>query len=253
MKYLEQRVEELELEVKLLKAKNKLEETTGFVNKHPIRVKNNDTSCCLNNYPSSENPNIHDYMYNHSNMTLLSEPELETSFASPYDYFERIKCPLNSIVTSLSSILDDTLPNTDYVDSSDLPQCYPPYPDVIGSYDNFDWNTMKDWASFNQTDEIPPYPGHKEISEISLERLNKIEKTIEKDFGKIISKFKILTHEWEMDGYGYIVSDLEYNKHAIVTNHGKPMVVNKSYLNDIIAGYKERIQETQRALFLINE
>jgi hypothetical protein len=198
MKYLEQRVEELELEVKLLKAKNKL----------------NDTSDYLNNYPPYNNPNKEDYMYNHSNITLLSGVNL---------------------------------------DSSDLPQCYPPYPDVIGSYDNFDWSTSKDWASFNQTDEIPPYPGHEEISEISPEKLDKTEKTIEKDFGKIISKFKILHHEFEMDGYGYIVSDLEYNKNVIVTNHGNPMVVNKSYLNDIIAGYKERIQDTQRALFLINE
>ena len=198
MKYLEQRVEELELEVKLLKAKNKL----------------NDTSRYFNNYPPYKDPNKEDYMYNHLDMSLLSGVN---------------------------------------VDSSDLPQCYPPYPDVIGSYDNFDWNTMKDWVSFNQTDEIPPYPGHEEISDFSSEKLDKTEKTIEKDFGKIISKFKILTHEWEMDGYGYIVRDLEYNKNAIVTNHGKPMVVNKSYLNDIIAGYKEIIQETQRALFLINE
>jgi hypothetical protein len=198
MKYLEQRVEELELEVKLLKAKNKLNDTSGY----------------LNNYPPYNDPNKEDYMYNHLDMSLLSGVN---------------------------------------IDSSDLPQCYPPYPDVIGSYDNFDWSTSKDWASFNQTDEIPPYPGHEEISEISLEKLNKIEKTIEKDFGKIISKFKMLTHEWEMDGYGYIVSDLEYNKNAIVTNHGKPMVVNKSYLNDIISGYRERIQDTQRALFLLNE
>jgi hypothetical protein len=29
------------------------------------------------------------------------------------------------------------------------------------------------------------------------------------------------------------------------------MVVNKSYLNDVISTYKETIQETERALFLI--
>jgi hypothetical protein len=197
MKYLEQRVEELELEVKLLKAKNKLEETK-------------------------------------------------------------------------------------------LPEYYPPYPNVISS-----WND-NDLVSFNQTDNIPPYPGHYNTNLLSkdknfndvinenitddcgikmnyeepstswgfesefdkqdknfLEYLNSTEKRIEKDFGKIISKFKILTHEWEMDGYGYIVRDLECNKNIVVTNHGKPMVVNKSYLNDIISGYKERIQETERAMFLV--
>jgi hypothetical protein len=280
MKYLEQRIQELELEVKLLKAKNKL----------------NDTSSYLNNYPPYNNPNSPDYMYNHSDTTLLSaESDLETTFASPWDTSEKFACSIDTIKVGLSSTVDDTSSNSNYIDSSDLPQCYPPYPEIIGSYDNFDWNTMKDWASFNQTDEIPPYPGHyntnflkedKNFNDVINENviddygfkmnddvitswgfksdfdkqdrdflayLNSTEKKIEKDFGKIISKFKILTHEWEMDGYGYIVSDLEYNKNAIVTNHGKPMVVNKSYLNDIISEYKERIQDTQRALFLINE
>jgi len=62
MKYLEQRVEELELEIKILKAKNKL----------------NDTSSYLNNYPPYNNHNEEDYMYNHSNMSSLSEYELES-------------------------------------------------------------------------------------------------------------------------------------------------------------------------------
>ena len=53
-----------------------------------------------------------------------------------------------------------------------------------------------------------------------------------------------------MDGYGYVIND-KNDKRIIVTNHGKPMVVDRNYLNDIISGYKERIQETQRALFLI--
>ena len=216
MKYLEQRVEELEKEVAILKDSNKPKNTSSWKD---------------------------DYMYNHSNMTLLSESGLESSTGHFWDSSELKKNPLDTVTLNLSSI--DLSP--------DLTEYISPYPDIIGSYDNFDWNTMEDYVSFNQTDEIPPYPSHEEISEISSEKLNKTEKTIEKDFGKIISKFKILTHEWEMDGYGYIVRDLEYNKNVIVTNHGKPIVVDKSYLNDIIAGYKERIQETQRALFLINE
>jgi hypothetical protein len=233
MKYLEQRVEELELEVKLLKAKNKLKETKKL-----------------------------DYLFSHSDQEFIDQEfitkfGLETSNGHFWDSSELQNNPLDTITVNLSSIADDNIQNLNYVDSidlpPDLPEYMPPYPDIIGSYDNFDWTTMKDWASFNQTDEIPPYPGHEEISETSLEKLDKTEKTIEKDFGKIISKFKILHHEFEMDGYGYIVSDLEYNKNVIVTNHGNPIVVNKSYLNDIIAGYKERIQDTQRALFLINE
>jgi hypothetical protein len=219
MKYLEQRVEELELEVKLLKAKNKLEETKKL-----------------------------DYLFSHSDQEFITKFGLETTFASPWDYSENIECPLNPIMVSLSSTLTDNfLPNSNYVDSSDLPEYYPPYPNIISSWDDFDKNTMKDWVEFNQTDKIPPYPRH---DEISLEHLNSTEKKIEKEFGKIVSKFKILTHEWEMDGYGYIVN-VKDDKKIIVTNHGKPMVVDRNYLNDIISGYKERIQETQRALFLI--
>ena len=224
MKYLEQRVEELELEVKLLKAKNKLEETKKL-----------------------------DYLFSHSDQEFIDQEfltkfGLETTFASPWDYSENIECPLNPIMVSLSSTLTDNfLPNSNYVDSSDLPEYYPTYPNIISSWDDFDKNTMKDWVEFNQTDKIPPYPRH---DEISLEHLNSTEKKIEKKFGKIVSKFKILTHEWEMDGYGYIVN-VKDDKKIIVTNHGKPMVVDRNYLNHIISGYKERIQETQRALFLI--
>jgi hypothetical protein len=73
-KYLEQRVEELELEVKELKAKIKLNDTK-------------DTSKYLNNY-SKYNPlksvynSCDDYMYNPS-VNLMSEPDLETAFP-PY-------------------------------------------------------------------------------------------------------------------------------------------------------------------------
>jgi hypothetical protein len=77
-----------------------------------------------------------------------------------------------------------------------------------------------------------------------------IEKTIEKEIGKIVSKFRILTHEWEMDGYGYIIND-GTNVKPVVTNHNKPMVVNSDYLHSKIKEYKETIQETERALFLL--
>ena len=207
MKYLDERVEDLELEVKLLKAKNKLEET-----------KKND------------------YMYNHSNMTLLSEPNLETAFASPWDSSELYKNPLDTITVNLSSIVDDTISNSNYVDSYDLPEYCPPYPNIIGSWDDKPWGIDS---------------GYDKLDKDFLEFLNSTEKKIEKDFGKIISKFKILHHEWEMDGYGYIVKDLEYNKNIIVTNHGKPMIVNKDYLNEMISSYKETIQETERAMFLV--
>ena len=92
MKYLEQRVAELEKEVALLKAKNKLEETKG-----------------------------HDYMYSHTSLNLLSEPDLETAFASPWDYSDMEKNPLDTITETLSSI-----ENYDF-------RGYP-YPNIISSW-----------------------------------------------------------------------------------------------------------------------
>jgi hypothetical protein len=252
MKYIEQRIEELEKQINFLKSNNKLNDigSTGLITKSD------------------------DYMYNHST-NLIHEPDLNTAFDCPYDKSEFIKSPLDTITISLSSITDDTLPNPNYIDSSDLSQKYLSYPDIIGSWDgfvndskdwinthpisswnDFDWNTMKDWASFNEKDEIPPYTNCQfesdfdKKNEMFLKCLNSIENKIQKEFGKIVSKFKILNHEWEMDGYGYIVSN-DDDKKIVITDHGNPKIVDKNYLNDIISGYKERIQETQRALFLI--
>jgi len=193
MKYLEQRVEELELEVKLLKAKNKLEETKSK-----------------------------DYMYNHSKLD-------------------------------------------------------PDYPSIIGSWDDFDKGTMQEWASFNQKSNIPSYPGDVMSENVTddygykmnyeepittwgfVSKYDKMDKDflknslelkIEEKFGKIVSKFRILNHEWEMDGYGYIVNS-GIDCQPVVTNHGKPMIVDKGYLETKISDYKEAIQETQRAVFLV--
>lgn len=220
MKYLEQRVEELELEVKLLKAKNKLKETKKL-----------------------------DYLFSHSDQEFIDHEfitkfGLETSNGHFWDSSELQNNPLDTITVNLSSIADDNIQNLNYVDSidlpPDLPEYMPPYPDIIGSWDD----KPSDWGVNSEFDKQ---------DKNFLEYLNSIEKKIEKDFGKIISKFRILHHEWEMDGYGYIVNDnfIENCKKIIVTNHGKPIVVDKDHLNNIISSYKEVIQETQRALFLI--
>lgn len=89
MKYLEQRIEDLEKEVQELKVK--------LFQKEFKETK-------------------HDYMYNHSNMTLLSETKAETAFP-----------PYPNILGSLD-------PNSNYVDSIDLPTYYHPAnpEDVIG-------------------------------------------------------------------------------------------------------------------------
>ena len=228
MKYLEQRVEDLEKELALLKIE--LQKTTEV-------DQNSDTSSYLNNYPPYNNPNKQDYMYNHSDMALLSESNLQpSSSCNCWDPSDLTKNPVDTIASTLSLTLSD----------SEIFEEYPKYPSIVGSWDDgFNKNneeaTTTSWEFESKFD--------KQDTDF-LTYLNSTEKKIEKEFGKIVSKFKILTHEWEMDGYGYIVSD-EDNKKVIVTNHGKPIVVDTSYLNDIISGYKERIQETQRALFLI--
>ena len=79
-KFLEERVDLLEKQVNLLKAKFKLEET-----------KNKSTSSYLNNYPKYEPlktayppDSDTDYMYN-SHVNLMPEPDLETDFP-PYPH-----------------------------------------------------------------------------------------------------------------------------------------------------------------------
>jgi hypothetical protein len=226
MKYLDERVEDLEKEVKLLKAKNKLEET-----KKP------------------------DYLFSHSDQEFITKFGLETTFASSWDSSEISKNSLDTIAVNLSSIADHNFSSINYVDSSNLPDYYPPYPDVISSWDE----SFNDVITENITDEFgfkmnydkPNTALKSDKADKDIQNyLNFTEKKIEKLYGKIISKFKFLNHQWEMDGYGYVVNTGN-NKKIIVTNHGKPIAVDKSYIETKISEYKEVIQETQRALFLI--
>ena len=119
-KYLEQRVEELELEVKLLKAKFKLEET---------KVKS--TSTYLNNYTYYDPSKIYNYDWG---LNLMSEPDLETAFANPFDKNEMDKNPLNSL--SFNSDL-----KIDPFYASDVKVKLPSksdseYPNILGSWDD---------------------------------------------------------------------------------------------------------------------
>jgi hypothetical protein len=77
--------------------------------------------------------------------------------------------------------------------------------------------------------------------------LTSLEIRIIEQFGKIVKKFKILHHGWEMDGYGYIVTDGKINK-TIVTDHGNPIVVDTNYLNAKIKEYGDVITEINEAI-----
>jgi hypothetical protein len=77
-----------------------------------------------------------------------------------------------------------------------------------------------------------------------------VEKKIEKDFGEIISKFRILHHQWEMDGYGYIINSGTGHK-LVITDHGKPLIVGRDYLINKLKGYNDIVQNTEKVLSLI--
>jgi hypothetical protein len=79
------------------------------------------------------------------------------------------------------------------------------------------------------------------------EPLTTLELRIIEQFGKIVKKFRILHHGWDMDGYGYIVADGKINK-IVTTDHGKPFVVDSSYLNTKIREYGDVILEIDEAI-----
>lgn len=160
MKYLEQRVEELEKEIALLKAKNKLQETNLKIS-----------------YSDGNKFNFKEAMEN-----------IKTDFNITPDDYEFMEASVK-------------------------------YPEIVGSWDD-----------------VKPTSG--------------IESKIEKNLGKIVTKFKILHHEWEMDGYGYIIDD-QGEKQLVISDHGAVRIADKEHLNELIKNYKEVIQETEGALFLL--
>ena len=190
MKYIEQRIEELEKEVALLKVRNKLQETN-----------------------------------------------LQTSYIDGNKF--NFKEAMENIPTDFNISLDDY----DFMEASVK------YPEIFGSWDDKSFN---DFINENKADDHGSKMNHEEITakvgQVFLK--NSLELKIEKDFGTIISKFKILNHEWEMDGYGYVISS-GIDPQLVITDHGNPKIIDKEYLNTKISEYKETIQETQRALFLI--
>ena len=99
MKFLEQRIEDLEQQVQELKVKLFQKEWKES--------------------PKPWEKAASDYLYNPS-LTMLSEPELETAFASPWDVSEIKKNPLDTITVKQP-------------DDSDYE--YPGYPNILGSWD----------------------------------------------------------------------------------------------------------------------
>jgi len=124
-KYIEQRVEELELDLKLLKAKLKLKESA--------------TECT--NY---QKRNItKDYLYNPS-LNIISNPNPENSFHNSFDNSKFKENTGDKIIsTNLNNLNTDEIHSTfkyirDSYTGNDLTfQDYPDYPDIIGSFDEY--------------------------------------------------------------------------------------------------------------------
>lgn len=77
---------------------------------------------------------------------------------------------------------------------------------------------------------------------------NKNDIKIKNVYGKIIYKFPIYHHEWEMDGYGYIVENQRGSRQIIMTDHGKPYVSCLPELKIKILSYTDVIQKTEKAV-----
>ena len=73
---------------------------------------------------------------------------------------------------------------------------------------------------------------------------------IQNEYGTIICKLPILHHNWEHDGFGYVV-EKDGKRELILTNHGKPYVASVEELHLKISDYRSAIQETERAIFLL--
>ena len=122
-KFLEERVDRLEKEVNLLKAKFRLEDT-----------KSNLTSTYLNNYTHYDPSKIYNY---DGSLNLMSEPDLETAFATPFDKNEMDENPLNSLSFNSNLKIDPFYASDVKVKLPlKLDSDFPEYPDIVGSWDD---------------------------------------------------------------------------------------------------------------------
>ena len=78
-----------------------------------------------------------------------------------------------------------------------------------------------------------------------------LEQIIEDKFGNIIYKFPVLHHNWECDGYGYIV-EKEKKRNIILSNHGNLYISSIEELHNKLAEYTKVAFDTKKAITLID-
>jgi len=98
------------------------------------------------------------------------------------------------------------------------------YPDIIGSWDDQTYSVAA--------------------------RFKKAKNSIEPKFGKILARFPVLHHDWEGDGYGYVVEQ-DYKKLIVLTDHGVPYISNEEELQSKMSEYKSATEKTQEAIDLL--
>jgi hypothetical protein len=106
--------------------------------------------------------------------------------------------------------------------------------DVITSpIDNFDYSEYPDILGSWDQDFTP--------------KLNTKEKKIQDVYGKIIYRFEVYHHEWECDGYGFIVIDKDKKYQLVLTDHGNAYISSLKELKNFINSYKDLIKKTEQA------
>lgn len=79
-----------------------------------------------------------------------------------------------------------------------------------------------------------------------------LEQIIEDKFGNIIYKFPVLHHNWECDGYGYIV-EKEGERNIILSNHSNLYISSIQELQIKLAEYTKITYDTKKAITLLTK
>lgn len=79
-----------------------------------------------------------------------------------------------------------------------------------------------------------------------------IEQKLVNEFGEIIYKFPVLHHNWECDGYGYIV-EKNGKRDVVLSNHGNLYISSVKELEAKLAEYTKITYDTKKAITLLNK
>lgn len=66
----------------------------------------------------------------------------------------------------------------------------------------------------------------------------------------IIKTFKVLWEGWELDNLGYLIKDSSGKYSVVLTNHGRPFIADRKFVESKIREYRGILDETQGAFDL---